>query len=77
MLPDRVSNPGPLTYEAGALLIALRSPALPLHTDETAEAGISGSVRGGAVSLAVILCSHCIASLYSSVGTDYAVVTLE
>ena len=23
MLPDRVSNPGPLTYEAGALLIAL------------------------------------------------------
>ena len=27
MLPDRVSNPGPLTYESGALLIALRSPA--------------------------------------------------
>ena len=23
MLPDRVSNPGPLTYESGALLIAL------------------------------------------------------
>ena len=23
MLPDRVSNPGPLTYEAGALPIAL------------------------------------------------------
>ena len=22
MLPDRVSNPGPLTYESGALLIA-------------------------------------------------------
>ena len=28
MLPDRVSNPGPLTYESGALLIALRGPAL-------------------------------------------------
>ena len=28
MLPDRVSNPGPLTYESGALPIALHSPAL-------------------------------------------------
>ena len=27
MLPDRVSNPGPLTYESGALPIALRSLA--------------------------------------------------
>ena len=26
MLPDRVSNPGPLTYESDALLIALRGP---------------------------------------------------
>ena len=28
MLPDRVSNPGPLTYESGALRIALRGPAM-------------------------------------------------
>ena len=28
MLPDRVSNPGPLTYELGALQIALRGPAI-------------------------------------------------
>ena len=28
MLPDRVSNPGPLTYESGTLPIALRGPAL-------------------------------------------------
>ena len=28
MLPDRVSNPGPLTYELGALLIALRGLAI-------------------------------------------------
>ena len=28
MLPDRVLNPGPLTYESGALSIALRGPAL-------------------------------------------------
>ena len=28
MLPDRVSNPGPLTYESGALPIELHGPAL-------------------------------------------------
>ena len=27
MLPDQVSNPGPLTYKSGALPIALRGPA--------------------------------------------------
>ena len=27
MLPERVSNPGPLTYESGALPIALHGPA--------------------------------------------------
>ena len=27
MWPDRVSNPGPLTYKSGALPTALRSPA--------------------------------------------------
>ena len=31
MLPDRVSNPGPLTYESGALPIALRGPARNLY----------------------------------------------
>ena len=34
MLPDRVSNPGPLTYESGALLIALRGPARQLSSKE-------------------------------------------
>ena len=28
MLPDRVSNPGPLTYKSGALPIALRGPTI-------------------------------------------------
>ena len=28
MWPDRVSNPGPLTYESGALPIALHGPAV-------------------------------------------------
>ena len=33
MLPDRVSNPGPLTYESGALPTALCGPAYELgHT---------------------------------------------
>ena len=31
MLLDRVSNPGPLTYESGALPIALRGPANMSH----------------------------------------------
>ena len=36
MLPDRVSNPGPLTYESGALPIALRGHAcLKLPNYET------------------------------------------
>ena len=34
MLPDRVSNPGPLTYESGALPIALRGPALRLGSGQ-------------------------------------------
>ena len=31
MLPDRVLNPGPLTYESGALPIVQRGPATPCH----------------------------------------------
>ena len=34
MWPDRVSNPGPLTYESGALPTALRGPA-NIFTEET------------------------------------------
>ena len=34
MLPDRVSNPGPLTYESGALPIAQRGPALRRYFDK-------------------------------------------
>ena len=33
MLPDRVSNPGPLTYESGALPIALRGPTFPVKSN--------------------------------------------
>ena len=34
MLPDRVSSPGPLTYESGALPIALRGPASKTYVFE-------------------------------------------
>ena len=44
MLPDQVSNPGPLTYESGALPIALRGPAIVDANrdcpDVTAERGL-------------------------------------
>ena len=33
MWPDRVSKPGPLTYESGALSTALRGPATDESTD--------------------------------------------
>ena len=43
MLPDRVSNPGPLTYESGALPIALRGPAVATDNVERSVArGIDG-----------------------------------
>ena len=41
MLPDRVSNPGPLTYESGALPIALRGPALALRTAVLSAIGLN------------------------------------
>ena len=34
MWPDRVSNPGPLTYQSGVLPTALRGPALSLENNE-------------------------------------------
>ena len=37
MLPDRVSNPGPLTYKSGALATALRGPALRLLSNQKCD----------------------------------------
>ena len=42
MLPDRVSNPGPLTYESGVLPIALRDPA---YTRLSSAAVVIGALR--------------------------------
>ena len=45
MLPDRVSNPGPLTYESGALPIALRGPAYVVVESSQQPAAESMSPR--------------------------------
>ena len=44
MWPDRVSNPGPLTYESGVLPIALRGPADHAHygVSRAKDLGICG-----------------------------------
>ena len=43
MWPDRVSNPGPLTYESGALPIVLRGPASMEEGDrERVGVGLEG-----------------------------------
>ena len=49
MLPDRVSNPGPLTYRSGALPIALRGPAFSYGTILNLKfaAGNSSHLREG------------------------------
>ena len=47
MLPDWVSNPGPLTYESGALPIALRGPALYLVKIEKTHRKRAMSVQPG------------------------------
>ena len=41
MWPDRVSNPGPLTYESGALPTALRGPAGSHDLFATIRVGLS------------------------------------
>ena len=51
MLPDRVSNPGPLTYELGALPIALRGPAT-----NTSEVIIGQSTHISIVFLHLLVC---------------------
>ena len=44
MLPDRVSNPGPLTYESGALPIAPCGPAKLYHRRNYITRECNGSI---------------------------------
>ena len=46
MLPERVSKPGPLTYESGALPIALRGPA---ESDERCRRSCGDKIMVGKV----------------------------
>ena len=42
MWPDQVSNPGPLTYESGALPTALRGPAqIDVNLDPVVQSIVS------------------------------------
>ena len=59
MLPDRVSNSGPLTYESDALPIALRGPAIFEAVQSPNKLGISGT-------LFRIKCVHGVGRLSSS-----------
>ena len=45
MWPDRVSNPGPLTYESGALPTALRGPAVDKEFNTNCIWYDNGNVR--------------------------------
>ena len=47
MWPDRVSNPGPPTYESGALPIALRGPAKLCKSIKSSEAEGVGDFEWG------------------------------
>ena len=53
MLPDRVSNPGPLTYKSGALPIALRGPApgYLIKVNKNITKFVGGDEGGGGKSL--------------------------
>ena len=53
MLPDRVSNPGPLTHESGALPIALHGPAPVGLTQQFRHSWAKGGVALGTTLLVI------------------------
>ena len=50
MLPDRVSNPGPLTYESGTLPIALRGLARERERERERETETERMIGGRKIS---------------------------
>ena len=63
MLPNRVSNPGPLTYESGALPIALRGlatllEALAVGTKQYTlkSENVKKCIRMGITILRIVIC---------------------
>ena len=55
MWPDQVSNPGPLTYESGALSTALRGPAsIRKHIADTNVVNDVTCTRHSAIACVII-----------------------
>ena len=74
MLPDRGSNPGPLTYESGALPIALRGPANIFKYYQSTNMTTQG--RGGSAGL-TFLTQLYIAWIPAVTHTYLCVVTIS
>ena len=55
MWRDRVSNPGPLTYESGALLTALRGPATVSRASDSKARGPVFNYQSGSILLFPLL----------------------
>ena len=58
MLPDRVSNPGPLTYESGVLPTALRGPAPRRSKDKVTVAIFKTNFVTAVAPLFIDITSH-------------------
>ena len=69
MLPDRVSNPGPLTYESDALPIALRGLAFASAVFELLLRHDFDQIKTLTLGVGTyLLCgTHCLIMLYLSV----------
>ena len=65
MVPDRVSNPGPLTYESGALPIALRGPALTMLVNAQTSWGWVASLH---INCFIIYLLTALSSSFAPVG---------
>ena len=69
MWPDRVSNPGPLTYESGALPIALRSPAAQFRY-------VMNVQKGNTILIQIIIAELCPLDWHTYFGPHHTVELL-
>ena len=73
MLPDQVSNPGPLTYESGALPIALRGPAnRVMMTLNNNEFQVFNTVAKAVSCIYTIFCIHEVVLLHCYSEADHS-----
>ena len=73
MMPDRVSNPGPLTYESGSLPIALRGPILYEQNGTVfgvqSQSAVNPPQRALSFPSAIILCNEVFFKATSELGS--------